>query len=223
MKRNIRKLTALVLAALLCIGCIGCSAVSDTLAVTLVQGNLDAIYRNEVTDNYLKLVDSDRNEIEELYIESLEATAEGFAYYFDISYLSDELEDEIVDLYKDIFDMTKYTVGDASKVNDNTYAVNVTIEPLNIFELVVDDFDELLDTYNAKYADIDTESLTEEQYMEIDADYASMVMELVKSKLSEAGYGEPVSMLISVECVDDVWSISNSSLADFDTKLITYP
>lgn len=223
MKRNARKLTALLLAALLMLGCAGCSSVSDMLAVTLVEGNLNAIYRNETTENYLKLVSSTEEEVEEMYLEGLEASAEGFAYYFDISYLTDELKAEIVELYKTIFSMAKYTVGDASKVSDDTYAVSVTIEPLNIFELVIEDYEALLDSFNAKYADVDAESLTEEQYMEIDADYADMVLELVNSKLSEASCGEPVKMLISVECEDDVWSISSESLADFDAKLVTYP
>lgn len=223
MKRKAKNLAALLLAVLLAFGCAGCSAVSDMLAVTLVEGNLDAIYRNETTENYLKLVSSTEEEIEEMYLEGLEASAEVFAYYFDIDYLTDELESELEDLYKTLFLKAKYTVGDASKVNDNTYAVSVTIEPLNIFELVIEDYEALLDTFNAKYADVDAESLTEEQYMEIDADYAAMVMELVNSKLPEAGYSDPVQMLISVECEDDVWSISSDSLADFDAKLITYP
>lgn len=223
MRTNMKKLAALLLAVLLLMSAAGCSAVKDTLAQTLVQGNFDAVYLNKADDDYLKLVDTDKDGIEELYMDGLEASAEGFAYYFDISYLTDEVEAEIIELYKDILAKTKYTVGDASQVNDTTYAVSVTLEPLDIFELVIDEFDELLDRFNEKYSDVDAEALTEEQYMEIDADYAAMVIELVKSKLPEAGYGDPETMLINVECKDDVWSISESSFADFDAKLIVYP
>lgn len=130
----------------------------------LVQGNIDGLYLGKFDDAYLKLVDSTEAECRQDYLAGLEMEAQYFAYYFDIEILDDDLKAEIVELYKEIYSHSQYTVGEASKLDDSTYAVKVTISPINIVDLVVEDFDSGMEGFFSAYENADPSSMTDEEY-----------------------------------------------------------
>lgn len=66
--------------------------------------------------DYLELVDITENEAEETYLDGLSVEAEYFTNYFGIEYVTDELEADIIDLYKDIYAQSKYTVNPQPKL-----------------------------------------------------------------------------------------------------------
>ena len=144
MKRSIALCLVLVMALTLT-ACGGGVTAKD--ATALVQGNLDEIYLGKFDPEYLKLVDITEADARETYEEGLEVEAEVFAYYFDISNMTDEIKAEIIDLYKEIYAWSKYTVGEASKLDESTYAVKVVVSPLDIFVLVDEAFDEAMEPF----------------------------------------------------------------------------
>ena len=213
-------LTICLLAAL---AACGTQAYGD-IVENLVQGNLDELYLGKYDEGYLKLVDITEAEAEEAYITGLETEASVFAYYFDIEYMTEEIESKIVDLYKEIYSHSKYTVGEATELDDNTFAVKVTVEPIDIFQLVTDSYDEFSAEFWAKYADTDFNTISEEDYQAFDADWANMIIELCYEKMPELGYMEEKSIVIQVERdSDDVWSISQDDFYNFDEAVIYYP
>ena len=197
--------------------------VNEEKATALVQGNLDEIYLGKFDPDYLELVDITENEAEETYLEGLEVEAETFMYYFNIEYPTDELKEEIIELYKKIYATSKYTVNPATKLDDNTFAVKVEVEPINIFELVNEDFDERMESLYEKYPDIG--ALSEEEYEAMDAEWARIVLDLCDEKLPEMGYtGESKSVVIQVVRDEDgTWSMLGDDFYTLDEYIILYP
>lgn len=220
-KRSIALCLVLVMALTLT-ACGGGVTASD--AKDLVQGNLDEIYLGKFDPEYLKLVDITEEEARQTYEEGLEVEAEMFAYYFDIYNMTDELKEEIIELYQEIYAQSKYTVGEASKLDESTFAVKVQVSPLDIFELVVDASEEALQPFFDKYEDVDIASMSDEEYDAYDKEWADAVLDLCWEKLPEMGYGDERSLVIQVTLdEDDYWVMSGDDFNNLDEIIITYP
>lgn len=225
MNKSVKRIAAFVLTLVIAVSLTACGGgVTADDAKMLVQGNLDELYLGKFDADYLKLVDSSEEESQQSYQDGLEVEAEVFAYYFDIENLTDELKAEIVDLYKDIYAQSKYTVGDASKLDESTYAVKVTVSPLDIFVLVNDAFDEALQPFYDKYASVDISAMSDDEYDAYDKEWAEAVINLCKEKLPEMGYLEERSLVIQVTLdEDDYWTMSGDDFYNLDEIIIEYP
>lgn len=225
MNKSTKRIIALVLMLVLAFSLTACGGgVTANDAKMLVQGNLDELYLGKFDADYLKLVDSTEEESQQSYLDGLEVEAEVFAYYFDIENLTDELKAEIVDLYKEIYAQSKYTVGDASKLDESTYAVKVTVSPLDIFVLVDDVFDDAMQPFYDKYAAVDTSAMSDAEYDAYDKEWAETVIALCQSKLPEMGYLEGRSLVIQVTLdEDDYWTMSGDDFYNLDEIIIEYP
>lgn len=221
--KSLRRILPLLTAVALCLCLSACGSFSDTVK-TLVQGNLDEIYLGKADEAYLKLVKSDEKSAQEAYIGGLETEAEFFVNYFDIEYPTEELIDEIVELYKQIYAHSKYIVNEPAKLDDNTYAVKVQIWPIDVFQLVAANFNEGMDAFFAKYEQVDTDSLSDEEYAQFDLDWAHAIIALVYEQLPNMGYLDEQSIAIQVAKNDEgVWMITDNDMSSIDTAVIYYP
>ncbi|MBO4853832.1 MAG: hypothetical protein J5482_01635 [Oscillospiraceae bacterium] len=226
-----KRMLAVILAAVLALGLIACGATDsqkepsmEELAALLVQGNLDEIYLGKVSQEYLDLIGSTEEDARETYEEGLSYEAEYFADYFDIDVLSDPLKEQIMDLYREIYSHVRYTVGNASKLDENTYVVKVDVEPINVMELAMDAEDTATADFFAKYADVDVESMTDEEYEAYDAEWAQAVIATVQAQVPVLAYKPGVSLAVQVVRGDDgAWQISDSDMGDLDEQMIYYP
>ena len=76
-----RIICALLCAVMLVCSLTGCISTFDAKAY--VQGNLDVVYLNKITDEYLKIVTNSKEELNEIYETGLAVEADYFASYFD--------------------------------------------------------------------------------------------------------------------------------------------
>ena len=133
MKRT-KPLLALVLAAVMALSLAGCGTLMTDSVGALVQGNLDELYLGQYNEDFLQLVDITEAEAEQNYLDGLDVEAQFFAQYFLIENLTDDIKAEIVDLYKEIYSHSRYEVGEATEVDEDTYGVPVTIYPIDIMQ-----------------------------------------------------------------------------------------
>ncbi|MBE6989981.1 MAG: hypothetical protein E7426_04460 [Ruminococcaceae bacterium] len=224
--RACKRILAAALAAVMLLALSSCGA-GDLLEArmsALVQGNLDEIYLGKFSDEYLKLVDLTAEQAQERYEEGLEMEVEYFCHYFDIEYTTDELIEQIKELYRDIYAHSSYTVGEASKLSDDTYAVKVEIRPIDVIELAVNNQETALADFAAKYGGVDSSEMTEAEYVAYDADWAQAVITMVTEQLPNLGYKDSVSIAVQiVKDSDGVWQISNTDMSNVDTNIIYYP
>lgn len=213
MKRA-KRLAALALALALALSLAGCGAMED-VSRTLVQGNLDEIYLGKYSDEFLELVDITADEAEANYLQGLQTEAEFFMYYFDITYPTEELTNELVELYKEIYSHSRYEVGESTKVDDTTYGVQLTIYPIDIMQKVVDQSEPVITELNNQ---------TFDTYEAYDAAWAEAFIQLCRDNLDSVGYLDPVEMVVQVKRDDNnVWTIYEDDFQDIDLAMIHYP
>jgi len=218
-----KKILALIMAALMLLSLSACSATEDTVAA-LVQGNLDEVYLGKFSEEYMELVDSSLEECEKDYEMGLYTEAETFCYYFSVEYPDDALMEEIVEMYKDIYALSKYTIGESSKLDSDTYVVQVEIYPIDVLELVDEKWDDGMAAFYEKYANADISTMSDEEYEAFDHDWARAIIALVYDQLPYADYHEPVSIAVQVDKNSDgYWMINGDDFYNIDEQIIYYP
>jgi hypothetical protein len=214
----------------------GCSLLSGEDSVTrLVQGNLDHVYLGEYDESYLALVDLSEEEAEAEYQSGLRYEAEFFAYYFGIlneeesfDDLAPALQQDIIDLYGEIYSHSSYEVEPSTRQRDGSYTVRVRIRPIDIMVQAVelyenDGYQPLLDYFNEN-SEVDWSTISEEEYWADTNRYGKLVVDMVRSLLPELGYGEEKSQVIQVDETEDGFlQINGDDFVIFDEYVITYP
>ena len=223
--RELKRLAALLLALVLVFSMTACGGSMEETVTQLVQGNLDELYLGKFDESYLELVSATEEECEQSYLEGLEIEAEYFAYYFNVEYLTDELKADIVELYKGIYSHSKFTVNPATKLDDDTYAVKVQISPINIFDLVLQAESEgAMDDFYNKYATVDINAMTDEEYKAYDTEWAYAIIDLCYEQLPNVGYMDEQSIAVQVtKDTDGLWCITDNDMSTIDELIIYYP
>lgn len=221
------KTTALVLALSLALllplsACGGGLSADD--AQLYVQGVLDENYLGKADPDFLKLIDSTEEETEEVYAGSMETEAQFFLDSFVESELSQEEQDRLLEelsaMYRQIYAHSKYTVESASEVDDTTFGVKVTVEPIDIFHQVADALNNgAADELNSRYPD----QMTDEEYMAYEVEWVELFMDLTYEKLPQLDYLEPQTLLVQVALGDDdYWTIPDEDFWAVDALVIDY-
>lgn len=218
------------------LGLSACGNYSEDEIMTLVRGNINEIYLGQFDADYLEMVDSTPAAAKQSYLEGLEIEAEYFANYWGIvdanygeSYddLSDRLQQDIIELYREIYSNTKYEIKSVVRQNDGSYAVKVVVDPIDIMEKASEIYEndeyEPLNTFWDKYAEVDIDAMTDEEYMDYTHEYGEIIVNLVKDQLPDLGYTEQKSQSIQVEEEDGLWTINDDDWAVFDGYVIYYP
>lgn len=227
MKQLLKRIATAGMALALTLSLTSCSLLGGSLTTTdataYIQGLLDETYLGVFSEDYMDMVDISRTEAEETYLNGLEVEAEYFADFMRISNLTDEIKDEIMTLYKEIYAKADYTVESASKLDDRTFAIKVRVKPLDIMHLVSEAMEDYMaDFYNA-YTDEEVEAMTDEEYDAYDAEWAKRVIALCYEKLPEMGYLDETSLVVQLaKDEDDVWSIPDDDFSNLDYLIIDY-
>ncbi len=220
MKKNM-KMVALALSVCVLLGVLsGCGMFFS--ATDLVQGNLDLIYRNEYTDEYLASVDLTADEADGQYEEGVQVEADYFAYYFDIylEYCDESYRDRIEDLYHEIYAHSKYEVGEQTQ-NGDTYLVELTVYPIDIiWNVVEEDTDAFMEDWQARGEAGEFDEYTDQEFEEA---WADGIIRLVEDRLDDIGYLEPEVISVQITPDDDgVYSISDNDFQRIDSLIIAY-
>ena len=121
-----------------------------------------------------------------------QSEVEYFAYclmeYADISeeYVSDELYDGYCNIAKAVLKKGKWDITNVKDNRDNTYTVELVMYPTDYFDIISPKIDAAIDSFNAKYENVDFDSLTDAEYAQVEAEYAQMVYEAIKGSESMA-------------------------------------
>lgn len=230
--RSRKALAFIAIALVLALSLSGCGVLSllgadPTESVrTLVQGNLDEIYLGKYNSDFLELTDTTEEEAEQNYLDGLAVEAQVFAQLCSIDYLTDELEAEVVDMYKEIYSHSKYELGEVQKIDDDTYGVQLTIYPIDIMQQLIDASGAAAEEFNAQYSEEEQALINSDAdaYAAYDEAWAHMTIELCRSLIPNIGYMDPVTMLVQVvRDTDGLWVIDDNDFNEIDLNIIYYP
>ncbi|MBE6661332.1 MAG: hypothetical protein E7605_08030 [Ruminococcaceae bacterium] len=240
-QKNAFRAIVIVLALAMLMSATACNLLPDPLgeaAVTrLVQGNLDTLYLGEFSKEYMELVHSSEQELQDLYMEGIVMEAEYFAWYWGIidtdadetlEHLDKQLRQNIIDLYIKISDQAKYEVESAVKMNDGSYTVKVWIQPIMIMEQALEVYEkgsyQPLEDYRRKSQNVDWENISSQEYWAMTNEYGQIIVDMVVSLLPTLGHDVHKSMVIQVaEDEDGYLQINGDDLGTFNSYVVTYP
>lgn len=192
-----------------------------------VQGYLDLTYLGKLNEDYQTEMELTEEEAQERYEEGIQVEVEFFESGVGlIDYPTEEITQRLTELYKEIYSHSDYTVGAATKLDSGNYAVEVTVRPIDIMTKVSSEdfqaiFDQIL-TQRGITTQEQLEALSEEEYQEIDGEYANQVVELLEAQLPGIGHGEAETFTVQIEDDGDIWTPSQDDFNSIDLAIIDY-
>lgn len=168
----------------------GCGGGFD--ADRYVLGVLNNIYLGDSTE-YREMVDITEEEAAEEYEQGIEIEADFFLQYYGIGEVSDEVYQQIVDMYKTIYQQSKFEVQEAV-ANGDDYNVEVLISPIDVIVNSEDDISAAVDEFVAA---MDPADYPDDRSMN-DA-LAQLVVDVINENMPELGWQDQKSIIVKVE------------------------
>lgn len=220
-----KRLAAGVLAGCLVMGLSACGGggLTEKDAETYVKGHLDAAYLGVYDKAYIDLVeDMTEDDAREMHEQNV---ADETEYYFldflEIEYPTDEIVERAEEVMEQIYARSKYTVGTGSRTKDGDFVVEVTVSPLDLYNLLTDE--DYADAWDAAAGDLDLDTVTEEEYAAADAAYARAMLDLVEEQLEDAAYGKDQIVMLQLKKDDDgYYALVETGMQKVDEVMLDY-
>jgi len=222
MKKIMKWLALSLIVCVVAVSLTGCSGTFDASA--FIEGNLDSLYLGTVSEEFLAIVSDTEESLKQIHETTLQVEAEYFFKFFDIveDFIPPDMKGEVIDMYRLIFSKAKYDVGEATQTGDD-YLVTVTIYPLDIIQIVLEDFDDFL---TAWYARQELEVIDDLSVEDFETLWAREVIDLVRGKLGSIGHLEPETISVRIESQStdgsNYYTISEDDMRRIDTLIIAY-
>lgn len=219
------KLTALSLAlVLLLTACMGKSGVMTKQdAEIYVDGLIKENYLGQYEEGYLELVEITEAEAEAVYENGLETEVSFFVYLYDIQDPSEELQEELKELYREIYSHTRYEVVSAALQDDGSFSVKVNVEPIDIVQLVSADWDKNMKDFYEEYPSDKLNAMNDKEYEKYEQAWARQVVDLYLEKMPEIGNMTVRSLVVQIERDEGGhYSITDESFQQLNDLIIDY-
>ena len=221
MKKRIALLLAVTIISMAAFAGCGSGSQKDFAAV-YVQGILDTLYLGQYNSDFLALTDYEsEDQLAREYENGILAETDYFAYYFNVSTLSEKTRTDLEELYKEIYSFSKYQVNPSTGA-EGSYDVNVVVSPIDVIQKVMDeDIQDYIASLQARYEDGTFEDLSEEAYEDI---YVSGIIGLIKDRMTDIGYLEDQTITVHVvkDAEDGLYYVQDDGLAQIDEHIIKY-
>lgn len=189
-------------------------------AETYVKGHLDAAYLGVYDKAYIDLVeDMTEADAKELHENNVSDEAELYLLDFlEVDYPTDEINDRAKEVMEKLYAKAKYTVGTGSKTKDGDFVVEVTVSPIDLYDLLTqDDFFDALD--QAGFDDAETE----EELEAVDAVFGLLILDTLEDKLDEVEYGEDQIVMLQLKKDDEgYYNLVEAGMQKVDEVMIDY-
>lgn len=189
-------------------------------AETYVKGHLDAAYLGVYDKAYIDLVeDMTEADAKELHENNVSDEAELYLLDFlEVDYPTDEINDRAKEVMEKLYAKAKYTVGTGSKTKDGDFVVEVTVSPIDLYNLLTqDDFFDALDQAGFDNAE------TEEELEAVDAVFGLLILDTLEDKLDEVEYGEDQIIMLQLKKDDEgYYNLVEAGMQKVDEVMIDY-
>ena len=159
-------------------------------------------------DDYVSMNMDSPEGAQELYDAEIEYFAECLLYYIDITeeYITTDVRNRVNAVSKEVLSKVKWDVKsvDVNAFNEGT--MTVTLYPTNFFYLIEEDLLAASDAFSAKYADVDYETMSYEEYDALEKDYTEMMVAVLEKHAASAGTLDAVEKVYDVDLENTVLS-----------------
>ncbi|MDE6107365.1 MAG: hypothetical protein K2F83_01655, partial [Oscillospiraceae bacterium] len=170
-----------------------------------------------------------------------DANVEGEAWYFLDGMGIPSLEDEnsslepsemqfhrAKELFQDIYAKADYSIVSSSKQDDGTFAVKVTVKPMNIYTLLIDNYEDGFAAFWEKFDAVDTDSMGDDEfatwYTNVFAPaFYDTLLDVLEAQIPNIGYKDEKSIVIQIQQGEEGGLlISNQDWQNLDELIIDY-
>ena len=191
-------------------------------AAGLVKGNLDLVYLNQYTDEYLELVTLTADEAQATYDQGIEVEVGYFAEAFgiDLTTCDPSVKQELTSIYQQLYSHSKYEVGEATET-ETGYEVAVTIYPIDTMYLVItEDCDAFIDEWSLRNTNGEFSGMEQAEYENL---WAQSILDLVKARMDQVGHMEPQTITVKVALDEsECYVIDDADFQTIDSLIIQY-
>ena len=209
-----KKMAAAVVAMVTALALTACAGGFD--ASKYVNGVLNNIYLGDST-GYMELVEITAEEAKEEYEQGISVEADFFLQYYGLDSVSDDVYQQIVDMYKQIYSKSKFEVKEAVK-NGDDYNVEVVVSPIDV---IVNSEEAISTAVDDFVANANPDDYTDEQVL--NDDLAKLVIKVINDNMANLGYQAENSIIVKVEKdAQGYYGISDDAIGLLDQDMIAY-
>lgn len=170
---------------------------------------------NEYVENHF----STQENAEAFYESEVNYYASCLIYYAGINEeaLEETTVEEFREIARQVLAKTKWEITDLS-VAEKYGSLNIDLYPTDFIDLIDGELDNAISELQAKYAEVDVNSLSESQLSEIDQDYAEMVLNAIRGRVEEVQVKSPVSKLYVLNYSEGI--LSSDDWEEIDSILM---
>lgn len=192
-------------------------------AVSYVDGLLRHNYYGEISEEYLRLVLTDRARAEEDYLRGLEHDTLRFYSFFDLAQ-SERVAPLLLEYYQQLSAHVSFTVQPKQQSIEDGYAVDVAVQPILLFDnLSIEDLERALAPVWERYQGYTQEELTGDLARAYDEDCAIALIDLLADKLESLVYGEEQVFTLRIQALEDgYYQLNLQDFAALDACVISY-
>ena len=211
---------ALTLCTLGALASCGNKGLSEKDAETYVKGHLDAAYLGTYAQDYIDLVeDMTEAEAKSMHEDNVEIEVEQYLLpYLEVEYPTDEITQKAADVMEAIYSKAQYKIGSATKTKDGDFAVEVTVSPIEVLNLLTSD-----DFFNALEESGYYDAETQEELEAADAVYGMLALDLVEDLIGQITYGEDQIIMLQLKPDDEgYYTLVDTGIQKVDEVIIDY-
>lgn len=196
----------------------GCAALGFD-AKGYVKACLDFLYLGQTSD-YMKLVDITAEEAEKDYEAGVEVEMEMLLESYECQDVSDATRDSLKAFYKNVYQKSKYEILSSKRVDKDTYSVELSISPLDIFKISEEAQNTYVDEFIAKMESGEYDALSEQEFNSVIIDG---LIGVLSGYLPNMGYTEAKTITVSViRDSSGTWGIPDEDAQSIDELIINY-
>lgn len=216
MNRKKRILAGIIMAVTV-IGTL-CGCTKDFDAAGYTAAILDVSYKNK-TENYIKLTGATEENAKKIFNNNLDATMKEFEGLN----LPEELEAQYRQLFESLLKNVKYSVGETVETDDKNYTVDVTVEPITLFDDTYEEFQAKAKEYATQVSNDVMKGAEMPSDEEMQNQVYLIYYELLNAQL-ESGlkYGDSQKITMHInKNKNDIYEIKQDDITQLDEKMIS--
>lgn len=228
MMGNWKRAAVLALTVGICLGLAGCreektDGFTTYDAEVYVDGLIKENYLGQADEAYMELVGIHEDDVETLYENALSRDANYFFVMYDIDYPTDELTEEVQELFREIYTYTKYEVVSAVEQEDGSFSVKVNVCPIDIVQMVNEAKDTATKDFYKKYPNDRVNAMSDEEYEKMDKEWARLIVDLYHDMMDEIGNMTQRSISVQIEKNENgAYTINSDDFARLDELILDY-
>lgn len=203
-----------------------CGGALEQQAAAYIQWELDCTYKGRYPQEYLDQVEGMTQEsARQQYEDNAQAEAQRLLEYLEVYAPDAQINQRAAQLVKDIYASARYTVGGGSLLSDGSFAVEVTLSPIELFHLLPRDICGQVWDQVCRDNGVDPEranALSQEAWQALDREYAAGMLDRVEALLPQLTYGQDQTVTLRLTRDGSFVSLDAGSWQALDDMVIDY-